>query len=230
MAVFMIGHPDPPPYGKDYFSENSWEEIIKACQMNEVPDTWVIGDSKPMTINGVEYNVRIIGKGHDNYSDGTGRAPLTFELSDCYGTEYRMNGTDTSGTGWGNSQMRTSHIPNILALMPSEVKLALREVNKLTTAGNATSTIVTTADKLFLLSEMEMFGVVSNSRVAEGTQYEYYRKGYSTAKKVAGANRISWLRSPHGSTFAAFCCVASGGGASYYNASNTAGVFFAFCF
>jgi hypothetical protein len=126
--------------------------------------------------------------------------------------------------------MRTWHLPDILALMPSEVQSALREVSKVTTIGSKNSMLTTTADKLFLLSEMEIFGVVSSSKVGEGVQYEYYRKGYSSAKKVAGANSIYWLRSPHGGDSYAFCCVAAGGGASYYNSSNTAGVPFAFCF
>ena len=230
MAVLMIGHSDPPLSGKDYFSENSWADIILACQTNKVPDTWVIGDSKPMTINGVEYKVLVIGKKHDSYADGTGLAPLTFQMFECYTTPYRMNGNDTNAGGWEYCQMRTSHIPTILSLMPGAVQSALREVSKLTTGGSRSSTIVTTADKLFLLSEMETYGVASNSTVAEGIQYEYYRKGYSTAKKVAGANSICWLRSPYKGNSNAFCCIDNGGGASYYNSSNSAGVSLAFCF
>lgn len=230
MAVFVSGSVLPPSIGKDSFAANDWATIIKACQMNAVPAAWSIADKKSMTINGVEYVVDIIGKNHDAYADGTGNAPLTFQLHDCYATAYRMNGNDTNNGGWTSSQMRTTHIPAILALMPSEVKAALREVTKLTTGGSTSGTVVPTVDKLFLLSELEMFGVSSNSKPGEGKQYEYYNKGYSTAKKVNGTNSIAWLRSPRGTDSGSFCCIGSGGGASYYGASNTAGVSFAFCF
>lgn len=66
------------------FANNTWEQIIAACHNNEVPDTWKAADHKPMTIGGVDYQIDIIGKNHDDYSDGSGKAPLTFQLHDCY--------------------------------------------------------------------------------------------------------------------------------------------------
>ena len=230
MAVFTSGSVSSLPFGKDNFSDNDWATVIKACQMDAVPATWAVGDQKTMTINGTEYTVSILGKNHDNYSDGTGKAPLTFQLLHCYNTKYRMNGNDTNSGGWTSCQMRSLHLPAILALMPSEVQSALREVNKLTTGGSTSGTIITTADKLFLLSEVEVFGTLSNSRTGEGIRYDYYNKGYSNAKKSNGADSIYWLRSPRTSDSNNFCCVAAGGGASYYGPSNPAGVSFAFCF
>lgn len=44
------------------FSNSSWAEIIAACHAGFVPDTWVVGDSKPMAINGTNYQIDIIGK------------------------------------------------------------------------------------------------------------------------------------------------------------------------
>jgi hypothetical protein len=174
--------------------------------------------------------VTIIGKYHDNYSDGIGKAPITFQLQECYNTKYRMNSSDTNVESWNNSQMRSTHIPAILKLMPTEVQSALREVNKHTTNGDTGSTIVTTADKLFLLSEVEVFGVSSNSKGGEGIRYEYYAKSYTPIKKVNGTNSIYWLRSPQGINSTGFCCVGNNGGANYQNAATTAGVSFAFCF
>lgn len=230
MAVLMSGGGGEASLYEQNFSVSSWEEIIEACQRNKVPNSWRVGNYKSMTINGMNYRIDIIGKNHDVYADGTGIAPLTFQLHDCYETKYRMNGNDTNSGGWNKSQMRTLHIPTILSLMPSEVQAALREVNKLTTGGSTSSTIVTTADKLFLLSEIETFGVVSYSKAGEGSQYEYYAEGYSNAKKVAGVDSIYWLRSPKGNDSASFCSVSNGGGGGYYGPSNPAGVSFAFCF
>ena len=218
-----------PPYDP-VFANNTWEQIIAACHNNEVPDTWKVEDQKPMTINGVDYQIDIIGKNHDTYSDGSGKAPLTFQLHDCYGETKTMNSSSTNNGGWTRCAMRQTHLPAILALMPTEVQNGIREVNKLTSAGNKSATINTTADKLFLLSEIEIFGSVSYSKSGEGTQYAYYKAGNSKVKKCYGSAYIWWERSPDGIDSTRFCRVGGSGTASTTSASAVSGVAFAFCF
>ena len=212
------------------FANNTWEQIIAACRNNEVPDTWKVADHKPMTINGVDYQVDIIGKNHDDYSDGSGKAPLTFQLHDCYGKKKSMNSSNTNSGGWTSCAMRQTHLPAILALMPTEVQSGIREVNKLTSAGSQSSTINTTADKLFLLSEIEIFGSVTCSIDGEGTQYDYYKAGGSRGKHQTGA-LIPWgERSPCVGGPTIFCVVYADGEADYTEASTANGVAFGFCF
>ncbi len=218
-----------PSTTKPNFADNTWAQIIKACQTNKVPDTWAVGSQKTMAIGGTDYVIDIIGKNHDTYSSG-GTAPLTFQLHDCYGTAYAMNSSDTNVGGWTSCAMRTTHLPAILSLMPSEVQNGIREVNKLTSAGNQSVTINTMADKLFLLSEIEIFGSASFSKSGEGTQYDYYKAGNSKVKKFNGSAESWWERSPHGSNSMRFCYVYSNGTAVSTNASNAIGVAFAFCF
>lgn len=218
-----------PVATKPNFADNTWAQIIKACQTNKVPDTWAVGNQKSMAIGGTDYVIDIIGKGHDTYTSG-GIAPLTFQLHDCYGTTYAMNSTGTNVGGWTSCVMRTTHLPAILALMPSEVQNGIREVDKLTSAGNQSSTINTTADKLFLLSEIEIFGSVTNSKSGEGAQYDYYKAGGSTVKKFNSSAHNWWMRSPRGSNSTYFCYANAGGNASYGSASLATGVSFAFCF
>ena len=50
---------------KDNFADNDWSDIIAACHSGSVPSTWVVGNSKTMTINGASYQVDIIGKSRD---------------------------------------------------------------------------------------------------------------------------------------------------------------------
>ena len=138
------------------FANNTWADIIDACQQNKVPDTWAAGNSKTMTINGTAYQIDIIGKNHDTYATG-GVAPLTFQLHDCYGAG-RMNSSATTSGGWTSCEMRNTTLPAILALMPSEVQSGIKAVNKLTASDHSGSSVNTTADKLFLLSEREVFG------------------------------------------------------------------------
>ena len=214
------------------FSENEWAAIIEACHANEVPDEWVADGTcyKDMEIGGTPYRIDIIGKNHDDLADGTGKAPLTFQLHDCYDETKQMNSSNTNVGGWTNCAMRSTHLPAILALMPAEVKAAIREVQKKSSAGNKSSSIQTTNDKLFLLSEIEIFGSTTYSFAGEGTQYAYYQAGNSKVKNRSGSADRWWERSPYFNNSASFCCVDSGGGANWYSASASAGVAFAFCF
>lgn len=208
------------------FANNTWEQIIEACHNNEVPDTWKVADQKPMTINGSDYLIDIIGKNHDDYSDGSGKAPLTFQLHDFYGEQKNMNGADTNTVGWTSCAMRRVHLPAILSQMPVEVQNGIREVNKLTSAGNESHVINTTADKLFLLSEKEVFGTSNYTAYNEGHQYEYYKDSNKTNKSGA----FWWLRSPYISNAKDFCLVDYKGKLYHEFASTAFKVSFAFCF
>ena len=223
------------PGGKSYnpvFAENEWSDIIEACHANEVPDEWVADGTcyKDMLINGTNYRIDIIGKNHDDLSDGTGKAPLTFQLHDCYATTYPMNDTNTNVGGWRDSQMRTQTMPALKALLPAEVQAGIRSVNKLTSAGNQSSSIVTTSDELFLPTEVEVCGSIKYSFAGEGTQYEYYQAGNSKVKNRSGNAYSWWERSPRSSDSSGFCIVGSKGYANAGNASTSRGVAFGFCF
>ena len=228
MGVYFLRRGEPPVLD-DIFANNSWEAIIAACQRGNVPDTWAVGDSKVMTIGGTNYQIDIIGKNHDTYTAG-GTAPLTFQMHDCYGTKYQMNSSNTNSGGWTSCAMRSTHLPAILALMPSEVQAGIREVNKLTSAGEQSPTINTTADKLFLLSEIEIFGSVSYSKSGEGTQYDYYKAGNSRVKNKGGSAFSWWERSPGGSVSTSFCIIYGHGGGNDASAIASSGVAFGFCF
>lgn len=201
------------------FADNTWAQVIAACQRGTVPETWAVGNQKTMTINGKDYLIDIIGINHDTYTAG-GKAPLTFQLHDCYADTKDMNSLDTNSGGWTSCAMRSTHLPAILALMPTEVQNGIREVNKLTSAGNYSTTINTTADKLFLLSEVEIFGSTHYSAAGEGTQYDYYKAGNSKVKKRNGSAANWWERSPS----------ASDGNADYDVFISAYGVAFGFCF
>lgn len=214
---------------KDNFADNEWSEIIAACQSGDVPDSWVVGNYKNMTINGKAYRIDIIGKNHDTYASG-GTAPLTFQMHDCYDETKQMNSSNTNSGGWQNSAMRTTHLPAILNLMPAEVKAAIRDVQKKSSAGNQSSSIQTTNDKLFLLSEIEIFGSTTYSFAGEGKQYDYYKAGNSKVKNLSGSAVSWWERSPYSSNTAGFCYVNRSGNANWNYASGSYGVAFGFCF
>ncbi len=209
------------------FANNTWEQIIAACHNNEVPDTWKVADQKPMTIDGSDYLIDIIGKNHDDYADGSGKAPMTFQLHDCYKLKKAMHNTTINSKGWSRCDMRETNLPIILKQMPTEVQSGIREVNKLTSESR---TIVTTADKLFLLSEIEIFGSDENSGKGEGTQYNYYKAGNSKVKNYIDSAIEWWERSPYNGNTRFYCCVNYKGASISRRANVVSGVPFAFCF
>ena len=213
------------------FASNTWELIMEACHSGSVPDTWVTGDSKTMTIDRVNYRFDIVGKNHDTYTAG-GVAPLTFGLHDCYGTEYPMNSSGTNETGWYGSKMRMETLPAIFQKMPVNIQNGIRPVNKLTATSGSNSAIKTASDKLFIFSEKEVYGSATQSHAGEGKQYDYYKAGNSKVKKVGGTATRWWLRSPNPNNSQYFCAVNGDGSIATKNASasNTNGVCFGFCF
>ena len=219
--VFEAG---PPIYNAFY--ENTWESVIYACQTRRVPASWYVGDQLTMTIDGKIFLVGIIGKNHDTYADGSGKAPLTFRLYTAYNPSYPMNSTATNVGGWHSSTMRTATLPAILAKMPSAVQAAIKPVKKLTSAGDRGSNIITSVDKLFLLSAVELLGEVGYSAPGEGTQYAYYAAGYK--KNQIGLD--SWTRSPVLSANNAFQTLTASDGYSMRSADWLCPISFAFCF
>ena len=141
-------------------------------------------------------------------------------MHDCYTETKQMNSSNTNSGGWTNCAMRTTHLPAIMNLMPAEVKAAIKEVQKKTSAGSQSSSIQTTNDKLFLLSEIEIFGSTTYSFAGEGTQYDYYKAGNSKVKNRSGSANNWWERSPYSSNSTHFCNVYSNGNADATNASS----------
>lgn len=230
--VFFATRGFPKKSYNPVFAENEWSAIIEACHANEVPDEWVADGTcyKDMEIGGTPYRIDIIGKNHDDLSDGTGKAPLTFQLHDCYATTYTMNPTNANLGGWRDCQMRTQTMPALKALMPAEVQAAIRDVQKKSSAGSQSSSIQTTNDKLFLLSEIEIFGRTTYSFAGEGTQYAYYQAGNSKVKNLNGSANYWWERSPYSINPISFCSVHRDGSSTAGSATTSYGVPFGFCF
>ena len=210
----------------------SWDNIAAVSKFGQAPNYWKVGDKKNITVNGVTYAAQIIGFDHDTLTTADGsrtKAGITFQLVDCLNTTYSMNGSDTNVNGWRSSDMRTSAMTTLLNQLSSDLKSVLKFVKKVTSKGNKQSSLETTSDKLFLLSEIEVFGATRYSYAGEGKQYEYYTAGNSTIKKVNGSADYWWERSPYSGNTSYFCSVANDGIAAANGASYSGGVSFGFC-
>ena len=211
------------------FADNEWSDIIIACETDTVPSTWSVGDTKTMEIGGDTYNIQIIGKNHDTYTSG-GTAPLTFQLLELYNFRWNMYPHENNTVGWYSSGIRTSSLPGILSQMTDEVQSAIKPVDKLTLKGDKTG-LETTSDKLFLLSEVEVFGTTTNSGgYAEGSYYEFYDNGGSVIKTFNGGDDYWWLRGPFYNDNGSFSFVHYPGYLCEGCAQSSRGISFAFCF
>ena len=214
----------------------SWSQLAVISKMGLASAMFHIGDEKTLTVNGVSYTAVIIGFDHDTPVDtatyGRDKAGITWQLKNCLNTTYHMNSTNTTRGGWESCEMRTSVLNSIFSSLPAELQKAIKAVNKLTSAGSESATINTTSDKLFLLSEVEIFGSTYDSKPGEGSQYAYYKAGNSTVKNVNGSASDWWERSPNGgSTYGgtSFCSVNSNGDKTSKYATYALGVSFGFC-
>lgn len=205
-----------------------WDVIDSISKSGNAASIWSVGDKKTINIDGTDYQFQIIGFNHDTKTAG-GTAGITFQMVDCMNATAQMNSSNTNSGGWTSCAMRTSVLNSIFSSLPADLQKAIKAVNKLTSAGNQSATINTTSDKLFLLSEVEIFGSTTHSKSGEGSQYAYYKAGNSKVKKVNGSASGWWERSPYGGNSTAFCFVNSSGYADYNNASDSSGVAFGFC-
>ena len=192
--------------------------------------------------NGQTLEYRIIGIGHDDLADGSGKAGLTF-LTTSTGIQSRMNATGTNAGGWEKSELRQKMDGGeIWNLMPSDFQSKVKPVKKFTNnvgGLDKNAAVTATSDRLFLLSYSE---IVPTSAWAssypwsssEGTQYEAFKGkvvNNSGSKLDLFTGAYWWERSVNPSDSVNFLSVDSDANLSHPGAAgNSRSVFPAFCF
>ena len=185
-------------------SENSWETISRIASSGKATNYWAVGDKTTVKVDGTDYEVVIIGINHD------GANTITFAFNEYVGADS-MNliqgkpgtvGAATNAGGWKDSYMRTVVMPDILSKMDN--KDYIIEVDKKTLKESSNTEIVTTRDKLFLLSFDETCQPPTYfpDGYGEGEWYEYYQdqsnRIYEEGGNVPGEYQRWWLRTPSG--------------------------------
>ena len=197
-----------------------------------------VGDQVTLPLNGTNYAFDVIGFNHDalttptayGAATATGKAGITFQMHDLFGTYFAMNDTRFNVGGWKGSKMRTSTMVTMKGYLPSDWQTAIKLVNKASgTGGGSSSGTETVSDSCFLLAEVEIFRSTAYSVTGEGTQYAYYKAGNSKVKHKNGS-AYHWLeRSPCSGDRAGVCFVSDAGAPSGGNVDAAIGVAFAFC-
>lgn len=174
---------------------------------------------------------RIVGINHDDLADGSGKAGLTFEVTNTVLGAQRMNATGTNAGGWEKSELRSRlNSGDLWSLLPSGLQSKVKSVKKMTDnkGGGTAGTPSATTDKVFLLSTTEIYGDMQS----DGTQYEFYKSKGVTTSNYSGASSSyhHWTRSVTPSASTGFRFVVGNGDWDYSNATGVPYMFPAFSF
>lgn len=222
------------------FADNDWSIIKAVAQAGKASEFgWAVGDTKPITIEGIAYNIRIadMQPGRYNYTNSTKTTNMVFELAEILLMERRMNATGTNVGGWAESELRKTlngldgGQTNILSILPADLREVLEDVQiKSMDTGATGYTITESSNKLFLLSYAEVFDATSQY-LLEGSKYDYYiQNDTSRVKKRNNSADTWWLRSPYSGSTSHFYNIGNSGSAYGAIATTNFGVSFGFAF
>lgn len=220
------------------FADISFTAIKTICDEGFAEKYFKVGMTKEIALkDGTTATIEIAGLNHDTKEDGS-VAPITFIFRDLLGTSENggrvMNREWTNVGGWDKSEMRKYLNEDFIALLPDELVACIAPVSKLAANKGEKGEVIASVDKIFIPSEVEVFGEVSYSYKGEGKQYEIFKsenwknriKGYADGT----CGRWWWLRSPYSGSSNRFCMVYGSGTANGYGANNGNGVSPCFAF
>ena len=203
-------------------SSLTWSQVIAIANSGEdCSKFFAVGDEHDLLLTTGEVVTVVIGDfNHNTITGTTATAAIAFTFKNCLNTTYPIGGGN-----WHDSTMRSARMPAILNTFPSELTAdgAIKYVDVLASAGNQSTILITSSDRLRLHSIAELGLSYSYAASGEGTRYAYYTSG-NRVKTVGGAASIYWTRSPFTGGSYYFCYVSTSGTANYNNASNSHGV------
>ena len=209
--------------GAWYSGIPSWAELKKMAQAGTISQVLSEGDIIPIRLADGEENA--IRATHDQAGN------MFFVFEDCLDKRFSMNRDATNAGGWAESEMRVYLNGEIAKQLPDDL---LESIEPISIEQEMTDkTYVKSRDKLFLLSEKQVFGEnsrfyskpekgVSQLRIFEGSK-EY------RAKSRDGKPFWWWLRSPSSGYYTDFIYVNSSGAVVYHYANYFGGVAPSFC-
>ena len=182
------------PFPYDYvLNNNTWTQISDAGTSGVAQSMWEIGDEKEIMIGNSQYIVHIIDFNHDDLSDGSGKAAITFAIkylmSDsmtCWERSEENKPLDYIGYGTGALKNQIESLT--YNKMTNDLKSVIVPVNKTTwhiVEGNYSdsddnmypledSDMSVLSHNTFAFSEIEVMGTVTYSHEGEGNQYSYF--------------------------------------------------------
>ena len=218
--------PTLPP-GTTSLEDSTWAEIAAAADVIAAENMtegkiyeeygWKIGDTKSYLVEDQVVHAQIIGFNHDEKSNGTGKAGITFQNVEVLSQSYQINSVRNNTGGWNAAPFRTTLNTTILGQVEQDLRDVIISVNKLTANGGSQTgtTVVSSSDKLWLLSAIEVTGNSVTARPGEGMQYAYWATNNTAEARIKYIGpflaRAWWLRSPNRNNTTSFSAVYSNG-------------------
>ncbi|MBP3765930.1 MAG: prepilin-type N-terminal cleavage/methylation domain-containing protein [Bacilli bacterium] len=207
------------PNPKPSFATDSWEVIINNVR-NGKADVYNLGDTKEVDMGEFgTHTVRIANMSTPSECSTEGFSEtacgFVIEFNDII-TSHVMNPTTddnqygTSKGGWPATSMREYVNSDIYNSLPSDLKMGIIDTKVVSGHGSSDSINFTSMDKLYLLSQKEVYdefdsSFIYNTDTADSAtrQLDYYKKlgvttsNYSNIGKKNNSNELVrwWLRS-----------------------------------
>lgn len=194
---FHVFHPQ-----YNIFQKASWEQLDELASLPDVyiPRLFEIGQERgPITINNMNYTLRIIGFNHDQLTDKDDEAGLTVEFKELItnsdGKAYE-GPIDRHGAKYGGREYDKYLNDTFFNSLPIAMQNVIKTVNKKYLHDE---TIETAKQHIFPLSVTELGQEAPTITTKEGSTYEFYKSGKdSLAKKhsCTSSSALSyWTRS-----------------------------------
>lgn len=227
-------------------NSNTPEEIQAAARAGIASNYWSVGDSVAIKVNGtfggLSFNdtvyAFILGFNHNSEIEGNNSIHFQFGKnhdgkdiafvqdygSHGSGAGFCMNIGNGGSGGWKDSYMRNTICTAFFASLPIRWQNVISSCTKYSDntggGGDDPSYVTSTSDKIWLLSEFEVYGTRSYANSAEQNyqaQYDYYKNGNSKVKYQHRADLNAsnwWLRSVCERYTHVFCDVYTDGSAN----------------
>lgn len=231
VKAFTYGITEIWALAKKAFYDCTTTEIQAIAKSGMASQYWSIGDYHTITMKTGEVIDVAIGDFNHDVTPGGVTIPVTLLMKNCFKATPVMNNSNTNAGGWTNSNLRTSTLPSILSNFPDEWQNIMTTAQKKTSQGGSdnSATIVTSDDKVWLLSPIELTGASGPGYAGEGTQYPIFTDNASRIKRVNNVANNYWTRSPASGSTNDFCYVTTVGVVTHGLAGYTMGISLGFC-
>ena len=166
----------------------TWDAVFASIDKGTYATDYAIGDTVPLDLGSEGLiNMQIIAFDADDLADGSGKAPITWMATVPLATKHIWNpavvqnddGSYKEGTGaiggWGKSELRTYLNDTVKALIPANVRNAIKEVTKNSRSYDTSKNVVETIsnDYLWPFSNYELKHLVQSYDRKESTGVTY---------------------------------------------------------
>lgn len=186
-----------------FSSRSKWSEVAKVLAAGN--DGYLsVGDVITDKLkNGETFSVEVVAL--NPYAENT----AVFVFKDLP-ERYVMNDDATNRGGWRDCKMRRHLRDEFFALLPDDLQAVIKER---TIKQKLNGNIVTTQDKLWIMSHVEIFGGTYETDI-DDVQFEWFKDRRNRIKFFNGEPYYWWERSPHYNYTYFFCIVSTSGSAN----------------